>query len=74
MMILLKTLSVDSSGVQSPYISNTGATSSGSRVRIHSNVLKPESSTRRMKNNIRNYVGAGLSRIEQMVLEHGKTM
>ena len=62
-----KTLLVESSGVTSTYISNTSSTSSGSAVRIHNNVLKPEGSTRRMKNNIRNYVGAGLSRIEQMV-------
>lgn len=62
-----KSLMVENGGVSSNYISNTSSTSSGSRVRIHSNTLKPESSTRRMKNNIRNYVGAGLSRIEQMV-------
>ena len=62
-----KSLMVESGGVSSTYISNTSGTTSGSRVRIHSNILKPESSTRRMKNNIRNYVGAGLSRIEQMV-------
>ena len=62
-----KALLVESSGVTSTYISNTSSTSSGSALRIHNNVLKPEGSTRRMKNNIRNYVGAGLSRIEQMV-------
>tara|TARA_A100001035_G_C27781576_1_gene502047 strand:+ start:1614 stop:3407 length:1794 start_codon:yes stop_codon:yes gene_type:complete len=62
-----KSFMVENGGVSSNYISNTSATASGSRVRIHSNILKPESSTRRMKNNIRNYVGAGLSRIEQMV-------
>ena len=62
-----KAIEVDSGGVKSTYISNTTATSGGSALRIESNVIKPQSSTRRLKNNIRNYVGAGLSRIEQMV-------
>lgn len=62
-----KAFSASSSGVESTYISNTTSTSSGSALRIHNNILKPQGSTRRMKNNIRNYVGAGLSRIEQMV-------
>ena len=62
-----KMVEVDNGGVKSPYITNTTATSGGSALRIESNVIKPQSSTRRLKNNIRNYVGAGLSRIEQMV-------
>ena len=62
-----KTLECDSGGIVSPYIANTSATSSGVNVRIQSNLLRPQSSTRRLKNNIRNYVGAGLSRIEQIV-------
>ena len=61
-----KMVEVDSGGVKSPYISNTTA-GSGTALVINSNVIKPQSSTRRLKNNIRNYVGAGLSRIEQMV-------
>jgi len=61
-----KAIEVDSGGVKSTYISNT-ATGSGSNLVINSNLIKIESSTRRFKNNIRNYVGAGLSRIEQMV-------
>jgi len=62
-----KMVEVDSGGVKSSYITNTTGTSGGSLLRIQSDVIKPESSTRRLKNNIRNYVGAGLSRIEQMV-------
>ena len=61
-----KVFELDSGGVKSTYISNT-ATGSGSNLVINSNLIKIESSTRRFKNNIRNYVGAGLSRIEQMV-------
>ena len=61
-----KMFELDSQGVKSPYITNT-ATGSGSNLVINSNLIKIESSTRRFKNNIRNYVGAGLSRIEQMV-------
>ena len=62
-----KMVEVDNGGVKSSYITNTSGTSGGSILRIESNVIKPESSTRRLKNNIRNYVGAGLSRIEQMI-------
>ena len=61
-----KMVEVDNGGVKSSYITNT-ATGSGSNLVINSNLIKIESSTRRFKNNIRNYVGAGLSRIEQMV-------
>ena len=61
-----KSIEVDSGGVKSTYITNTTA-GSGTALVISSNVIKPQSSTRRLKNNIRNYVGAGLSRIEQMV-------
>ena len=61
-----KMVEVDSQGVKSPYISNTTA-GSGTALVISGNLIKPQSSTRRLKNNIRNYVGAGLSRIEQMV-------
>ena len=61
-----KKFDVDSGGVKSTYISNTTA-GSGTALVINSNLIKPQSSTRRLKNNIRNYVGAGLSRIEQMV-------
>ena len=60
-----KMVEVDNGGVKSSYITNT-ATGSGSNLVINSNLIKIESSTRRLKNNIRNYVGAGLSRIEQM--------
>lgn len=62
-----KTFECDSDGAKSPYITNTSATSSGVNIRLHNSILKPQSSTRRLKNNIRNYVGVGLSRIEQMV-------
>ena len=62
-----KMVEVDNGGVKSSYITNTSGTSGGSILRIESNVIKPQSSTRRLKNNIRNYVGAGLSRIEQMI-------
>ena len=61
-----KAFEVDSGGVKSTYISNTTA-GSGTALVISGTVIKPQSSTRRLKNNIRNYVGAGLSRIEQMV-------
>ena len=61
-----KMVEVDSQGVKSSYIANTTA-GSGTALVISGNLIKPQSSTRRLKNNIRNYVGAGLSRIEQMV-------
>ena len=61
-----KMVEVDGGGVKSSYITNTTA-GSGTALVISGNLIKPQSSTRRLKNNIRNYVGAGLSRIEQMV-------
>ena len=62
-----KMVEVDSNGVSSPYIANTTAGSGTALVIGAGDLIKPSSSTRRLKNNIRNYVGAGLSRIEQMV-------
>jgi len=61
-----KMVEIDGGGVKSSYITNTTA-GSGTALVISGNLIKPQSSTRRLKNNIRNYVGAGLSRIEQMV-------
>jgi len=61
-----KMVEIDGGGVKSSYITNT-ATGSGTALVISGNLIKPQGSTRRFKNNIRNYVGAGLSRIEQMV-------